>query len=384
MHGCGRWTPSVKADPATVSLCDFCRVASRRVAAILVALLSLYPLSGGAEAPDVVISVPVDDLDVKVFYATNRKRYPGRPADETYGGERGKPHFGRCAVQFTPIPYMDEVAGKVPFYLPSETNEIHVVEQAGPQAFWERLTAAASATETRSVVVFVHGYNYGFNRTCRTAAELQRSLGGKAAVLMFSWPSNAGPAEYLQDQADIEWSVPFLADFLEQLGQRIGPANIQLLAHSLGSRGSLVALQRLGADLAERPVIGRLVLLAPDFDSQTFVAMLPRLTPLAVDITLYASSKDAPLKISRQLSGYPRLGEAGELLTVAEGMETIDVSASGRYQVLGHEYFYYHPLVKADLAALLITGKGAAQRPGLRARMRDGLRYWEIRGPAGD
>ena len=321
---------------------------------------------------------------MQVFFATNRKYHAGRPADDTFGGERGEPGFGRCEVRFTPIPFMDEVAGKVPFHLPRETNEIRDVERDDPPVFWTRLTAAAKATDTGSVVVFVHGYNYGFDRSCRMAAELQRSLEGKATVLMFAWPSNAGPADYVRDQADIEWSVPFLADFLERLGERTGRANIRLLAHSLGSRGALFALWRLGADLAERPVIGQLVLLAPDFDSQTFVAMLPRLLPVTDGISLYASSKDAPLKVSRQLNGYPRLGEAGELLTVADGMDTIDVSASGRYQILGHEYFYYHPLVKADLVALLVTGEDASRRSGLRPRTRDGARFWEIAPPTGD
>jgi esterase/lipase superfamily enzyme len=213
------------------------------------------------------------------------------------------------------------------------------------------------------------------------AAELQRSLVGKATVLMFSWPSNAGPVEYVRDQADVEWSVPFLADLLTQLGARVGPANVKLLAHSLGTRGALFSLRRLAADSSERPAIGELVLLAPDFDSQTFVDQLPRLTPLVGGITIYASSKDAPLKVSRQLSGYPRLGEGGEFLTVAEGMETIDVSGSGRYQILGHEYFYYHPRVKADLIALLTTGQRAAERPGLRSRTRYAERYWEILQP---
>ena len=323
-------------------------------------------------------------LKVQVFYATNRKHHEGRPAGEIFGGDRGEPMFGRCEVRFTPIPIMDEVAGKVPFHLPSETNEIRIAEKADPRDFWEHLTAAARATETGAVVVFVHGYNYGFDRTCHMAAELQRSLEGKATVLMFSWPSNAGPAEYLRDQADIEWSVPFLADLLEQLGERVGPANIRLLAHSLGSRGALFALWRLGVDLATRPVIGQLVLLAPDFDAQTFLAMLPRLLPLAEGISLYASSKDAPLKISRQLNGYPRLGEAGEYLTIAEGMDSIDVSGGGRYQILGHEYFHYHPLVKADLVALLETGEGADQRSGLRARTRGGARFWELESPEED
>lgn len=223
-----------------------------------------------------------------------------------------------------------------------------------------------------------HGYNYGFVRTCRMVAELQRTLLGKATVIMISWPSNGLPTDYLPDQVDIEWSVPFLVDFLIDLADRVGPTRVQALAHSMGSRGILFALQRLGADSEQRPVVGRLVLLAPDFDSETFVDLLPRLAPLVSDITLYASSNDTALMASRQLNGNPRLGEAGKFLTVVDGIETIDVSPGGRYQILGHEYFYYHPKVAADLAELLGSGTRAAERSALRSMKRDGVSYWEI------
>ena len=211
------------------------------------------------------------------------------------------------------------------------------------------------------------------------AAEVQRGLQGKASVLMFSWPSNGLPTDYVRDQADLEWSVPVLAGFIRQLGERIEPDKVQVLAHSLGTRGVIFALQRLAADLDTRPLIGRLVLLAPDFDSQTFVELLPRLALLTGGITVYVSSQDTPLKVSRQLSGYPRLGEAGDFLTLVEGMETVDVSPAGRYQIWGHEYFYFHPLVAADLAALLGSGASAAERAGLRPNRRNGFSYWEIR-----
>jgi esterase/lipase superfamily enzyme len=330
-----------------------------------------------AQAPE---AAETGDAVVGVFYATNRRRYrvDNHPAADTYGGERGEPHFGRCGVEFTPIPIMNEVARKVPFYVPSETNEITVAEQSDPKAFWERLSAHVAKTSSRSVVVFVHGYNYGFDRDCRMAAELQRMLQGKSTVVMFSWPSNGTPADYVPDQVDVEWSVPFLAQFLAVLGTRFGPSNVHVLAHSLGSRGIIYALERLRADLGARTVIGHLVLLAPDFDSQTFTDLLPRLTPLTRRVTLYASINDMALKLSRQVNGHPRLGEAGEFLTVAEGMETVDVSGVGRYQILGHEYFYYHPLVVADLTALLTTGKGAAERPALRSKMVGGRQHWEL------
>ena len=127
-----------------------------------------------------------------------------------------------------------------------------------------------------------------------------------------------------------------------------------------------------------RPAISQLVLLAPDFDSQSFVDLLPELRPMAGAIILYASDNDTPLKLSQQLSGYPRLGQAGNVLTVVEGMETIDVSSAGRYQFTGHEYFNFHPKVAADIVALLGTGAAAPGRTGLQTRLHDGIRYWEF------
>ncbi|MEA3242943.1 MAG: alpha/beta fold hydrolase, partial [Pseudomonadota bacterium] len=365
------------------------RTVRHRLAFLLTVILLWSSIASGAKPDEpVATSAPAEAasrgetaVKISVFYLTNRKRYQGKPVADTYSGERGEAHFGRCEVEFTPIPIINQVASRMPFYLKSETNLVSLAEQADAPLFWEQLGAAIERTSSGSVVLFVHGYNYGFERTCRMAAEMQRSLQDKATVLAFSWPSNALPTDYVRDQADIEWSVPVLANLIRQLGDRIGKANVQVVAHSLGSRGVIFALQRLAFERIERPAIGPLVLLAPDFDSQTFVDLLPGLAPLVGSITLYASDNDTPLKLSRQLSGYPRLGEAGAYLTVVEeGMDTIDVSSIGRYQLTGHEYFYFHPLVTADLVALLSTGARAAQRPGLQAKKRDGIRYWGFTG----
>lgn len=268
----------------------------------------------------------------------------------------------------------------MPAIVADETREVRIERQPDTEAFWNRLQKEIARTRSGSVVVFVHGYNYGFEKHCKAAAELQRALSAKAVVLMFSWPSNGRPTDYIPDQSDVEWSVPFLARILADLGDRLGPESVQVLAHSLGSRGVVFALERLRAERETRPLIGQLVLMAPDFDAQTFVERLPVLVPLTTGITLYASSNDTPLKASRQLHASPRLGEAGEFLTVAKGMQTVDVSPLGRYQVLGHEYFRFHPDATADLAALLGEGRSAPVRAGLRPVPFNGLVYWELVG----
>jgi esterase/lipase superfamily enzyme len=317
---------------------------------------------------------------VDVPYVTNRLAQTTGAGHTVYGGARGATGLGHCQVVFSPIPVIDRIAPLVPFYLADETREVSVAPRTDAAAFWADVEQEVADTASGSIVVFVHGYNYGFERNCKAAAELQRTLAGKARVLMFSWPSNGRPADYIPDQADVEWSVPVLAQLLADLAERLGPERVQVLAHSLGSRGVIFTLERLRAERETRPLIGQLVLMAPDFDAQVFLERLPALLPLAAGMTLYASSNDTPLKASRQLHQAARLGEAGEFLTVAPGLQTVDVSPLGRYQVMGHEYFRFHPGAAADLAELLGEGLRAADRSGLRPMQRDELVYWELVG----
>lgn len=325
--------------------------------------------AGERESATVTVGVP---------YLTNRTV----DADGGYGAGRGTPRFGRCEVQFVPIPLVAELAASVPFYVPGETKKIRFAEQADAAAFWDALAAAAGRTRTGSVVLFIHGYSNELERACRMAAEMQRVLDGESVVLLLSWPSSGRPLEYARDQAAVEWSVPWIAETIERVSRLVSPEATHLVAHSLGTRGLIFALEWLVAPPG--PVASELVFLAPDFDAQAFAAHVPRLSPLVRAITVYASENDAPLRVSQQLHGLPRLGQGGELRTLVSGVETVDVTPAMRYQVLGHEYFYRHPLVLADLERLLATGVRAAERPGLRPGLQDGLVFWEILPPPED
>ena len=343
------------------------------IAAVLITVLVHAGVAGARQQEG-------ESSQVRVHFVSNRDlTHPGSGQVEL-GGGRGMPRWGRCEVAFKPIPMVSDLAPKIPFYVQTETNEQRLELDASPDDFWRSLVKAVEATSSRSLVLFVHGYSYDIERSCHRAAEIQRALDGQAMVLLFSWPSNGKATDYMPDVADLEWSVPTLARLLEQLSERFEAGRIHVLSHSLGARGVALALDHLRAEKVSAPLFGHWVLLAPDLDSQTFVEALPRLQPAAEDITLYASSNDTPLKVSRQLHGSPRLGEAGEYLTVVEGMETIDVSSAGRYQILGHEYFFFHPSVADDLLCLLREGHGAAERPGLRSLTDNGLTYWEVIG----
>ena len=310
-----------------------------------------------------------------VLIVTNRYLIDDQDPADRFDGRRGTVHHLRCAVGYRPIPMSQDLAGSVDFFVPTEFKRIESVERIGAEAFETAIDPDAP------VVAFVHGYMYGFEKTCRIGVALQRMLGDRATVVMFSWPSDANPADYVADQVDMEWSVPALADLLDRLGELVGPEQLKVVAHSLGSRGALFALGWLGLEGAETPIADHLVLLAPDYDIAAFRRQFEHVARAVDRITLYASTNDTPLLFSQALHGYPRLGQAGENLTVIEGMETVDVSGIGRYHPTGHEYFFYHPVVAADLVESLTRGTPPEERAHTRSRSREGLPYWVLANP---
>ena len=326
--------------------------------------------------PDGTEALAEGDFDVSVRYVTTRARDDSRDPGAFYGGERGAVDQGYCTVRFRPIPGADEFAAELSFHVPTALRSVIATNPSAPNEFWNALDEELAAAPERRIVLFVHGYAYGYGRACRMGAALTQLLGDATTVVMFTWPSDANPVEYVADQVDVEWSVPARASLIAALNERYGLERLSVLAHSLGTRGTLQALHRLRAEAASgEPLVEQLVLLAPDFDQESFVDLHPMLEPLVRDWTLYASSHDAPLALSATLHGHPRLGQAGDALTVLSGVTTIDVSPVGRYQITGHEYHYYHPIVASDLALLLTEGQAVANRPGMR-RQAEGDRVW--------
>jgi len=345
-----------------------------RLASLAVWTLLLWGLAAPAQAGDAV--------QTTVPFATNRDYVGGDDPEQVYGNERGSLSFGSCTVRFSPIPGMAALTEKLPFYVPNALQKVIAAQPMQPKHFWDQMSAAAA--HGKRLLVFIHGYNYSFEKSCRRSASLQRALGSDVDVLLFGWPSEGNLASYTRDEADINWSVKALTQMLQDLVDRLGPGRVQLLAHSVGARGTVEALARLRCHEQGPALFDQLVLVAPDVDTGVFLEQLPALVKVVRHITLYASEHDGPLKLSREIHGYPRLGEAGERLTVAAGMDTVDVSLTGVYEVTGHRYHLYNPIVVQDIVRLLRRDEPAGRRPGLHSTQRGALTYWELLPPASD
>jgi esterase/lipase superfamily enzyme len=295
----------------------------------------------------------------------------------TFGGRRGRPHAGTCVVSFSPIRVLEDLADSAPFYIPDEKIETIEINEFSASDLLNGLETSAK-TEGGNTVVYIHGYNIDFEKGCRHSAVLQRSLGLHDRLLLFSWPADGNVLKYTWDEADLLWSVPYMADFFEDMSRRTGPGNTDIVAHSLGARGAFQALTRIAWQNHDKALFGELVLIAPDIDVDMFRHDLPLLKKIVNRITVYVSENDKALKLSREVHGYPRLGEAGTSLTTFEGVEMIDISLISLQRISGHVYHLSNRDVIDDLGLLLRTNTPADKRPRMERREQAGISYWRM------
>jgi esterase/lipase superfamily enzyme len=277
---------------------------------------------------------------VNVPFFTNRAIDADDRGRTYYGSGRGSAGAGSCTVNL-----------RKPEALDGAAKVIAVQQQTAADVL-------ASLDASKPVVLYVHGYNIGFEKGCRRAARIQQNLGIVGQLVLFSWPADGKFLNYMRDVADLEWSVSELRTTLLLLTERFGAEQMVLLGHSLGARGLYQALIELAqtADLDTR--FGHLVLAAPDIDRDRFLQDAASLARLVEQTTVYVSSRDRALAISGELYGYPRLGQVSDQVPPS-GVAVVDLSAMEMKEISGHLYHLYNPAVVEDLRGLLGTLQGS-------------------------
>lgn len=321
---------------------------------LLALTTALSTLTGSAQP-----SIAQTGLKTVEFpYFTQRNRTEAEEPSEAYGGERSTLTAGLCEVIERDLGVLSPLADVAPSFLREELLRVQSVQERTPESILDRLEDSAGA---QGPALYVHGYYIGFGKGCRRAALLQQNADLAGRFLWFTWPSDGAAANYTRDEADLYWSVPDIADTILRLEGRFGPGKVDVIGHSLGARGVVLALAEV-AHRAPQIKLGQVVLLAPDMDFGLFQRILPRIAPIANNVTVYATSGDRPLALSAQLHGYPRLGEAGNDVSGLKGVEVIDLSALPSEGPTGHLYHIYSRAVGTDLQQLLNEGKRADAR----------------------
>jgi esterase/lipase superfamily enzyme len=200
-------------------------------------------------------------------------------------------------------------------------------------------------------------------------------------MAFFSWPSRGTLGGYMADAATIEASEQDITNFMIDFVFKSGAEAVHIIAHSMGNRGVLRAVNRIAGQAQQRSGVpfGQVILAAADVDSDTFRQLSGAYAQIARRTTLYVSERDRAVEASHWLHQFPRVGLMPPIC-VASGIDTIGV-ANVDLTLLGHGYIGEAREVLTDMHQLITTGTPPERRFGLTAASTpQGERYWLIRG----
>lgn len=258
-----------------------------------------------ASRPDGRVLVPVSDADpngriVRVYFATTRTAatpgpgYTAEPAlHTTYG-------YYDISIPSRHLP------GTIawPRSKPDPKRDF-VVTESGVLSRNDFLAAVGKDKTRRSAPrtdIFVHGYNKSFQESLFRLAQVSVDSSSNTVPVLFSWPSEGKPFEYIADKEAALYSRDALARLLVVLTQQTGPT--LLFGHSMGGWLVMEALRTL--KLADRQdVLNRIevVLAAPDIDIYVFRQQLTVIGRPKQPIVVLVSKDDRALALSARIAG---------------------------------------------------------------------------------
>lgn len=229
-------------------------------------------------------------------------------------------------------------------------------------------------------MIFVHGYKVYFENAALYTAQIGLDLTIKGAMAFFSWPSQGRFLGYLADEATIEVSEGVIADFMVDFATKSGAEAVHIIAHSMGNRGVLHAVNRIANRAQERSAIpfGQIILAAADVDADRFRQLCAAYAKIARRTTLYVSTRDCAVRLARLFHKFPRAGLMPPICVVS-GIDTINVT-NVDLTWLGHGYVRDARDVLKDMHDLINHGSAPGQRFALREEITDTKeRFWLIR-----
>lgn len=240
-------------------------------------------------------------------------------------------------------------------------------------AYARMINHRLALSPAKDIYLYVHGYRVEFDNPVLVTSELWHFLGYQGAFIAYSWPSTPSRWAYSADLETVDYTARHLRQFIQYLAKETDARRIHIIGYSAGTRVVINALWDLALmhnvdndeQMAERYRIGQVLLLASDYDRDVFLgSILDRLLDIPDRVTVYRSSTDKALGVSRFVLNRKRLGE----LLDNEGIAEDDIKVLKPNQELhfinvtdaenakagkGHNYFRQSPWVSSDVLTTL-------------------------------
>jgi len=247
------------------------------------------------------------------------------------------------------------------------------------QKIWQNADQCAQLIggipDNSGMTIFFHGYFNSFEDAVRRAVGFGYDFGIKQPVVVWSWPSADSAGEYIYDLNSVQYSEPYLEQFVDELANLGLLDDVTVIAHSMGSRmaGHFLKLAK-----ARNKTIPNVVFVAADYPPSIFRQMIAAQGPAVALKSLYVNQHDRALAVSRIKNGENPVGLGGTYLSLVDDIQTIDVSAvSNGWFDANHAHGFDVKPVADDIARLLLDRLDADGRQLPPADL-GGARYWTI------
>lgn len=199
-------------------------------------------------------------------------------------------------------------------------------------------------------LIYIHGYNTTFAHAIVQAARFGVDLKIPGQTFCFSWPSRGEVLSYQADEATVDWSVPFLREYVDII-LRNTTQPLSFIVHSMGNRLLAHFLESIANEAVYADRIRHVILAAPDIDADRFRQAFARFSQVPHRTSLYTARADLLVRISQMLHGYHRAGVTPPVM-IAPNLDTIRVEGFDLLD-LGHDYYSEADSVLHDMHVLL-------------------------------
>lgn len=320
----------------------------------------------------------VENVLVNVHYATNREPSGG---NEIFSSTKvDKVSYGIAKVS---IPKNIHKSGRVErpseyfkFILREDKNKHFVIDSGNYLEEEEFFDTVNTASEGKSIMIFVHGYNVNFKDAVFKSTQIKYDLNYAWPILLFSWPSKAKVKSYVSDKENSLYSSSALQHLLEKVSD-MNIEEVVVIGHSMGA---FCLAEALKSFTPTNNSFKRLALAAADIQKDEFVdSYSMKIKRVFELISLYMSSSDKALIASDFVNESERVGDSRGGVLVVKDIESIDMSdADNNLFSLGHSYVSESNKALDDLYHFLVNGLSADKRRLKELVNKESLKYWSL------
>ncbi|CAH2403599.1 hypothetical protein MES4922_310003 [Mesorhizobium ventifaucium] len=266
------------------------------------------------------VTVPASDIAAThaIFVATTRKRarkIRGRCSTVTV---HRPPVLPVSRSPFHQVGAIERVRGSANSNPAKDFTATEVEFYEGAPQF-AKAVGADIATRGDRALVFVHGFNNGFDDGIYRLTQIAHDTKYSGTPVLFSWASSGKTTGYIYDKESANAARDDLEETLRMLA-KTKAKSIDIVAHSIGTWVTMEALRQLAItgdrDLSDK--LGYVILASPDIDVDVFKKQMIRYGKPDKPFAILLSGDDRALRLSSLISGdKPRVGDYGDAADLA-------------------------------------------------------------------